>query len=102
MPDFVAQSQAAGLPPLPKSGATSGDEWLYYGYRCAFVHGLPQKGVIWGWHRPSKKYWFKRKGGVGLNVDELVRGFHRGVIQFKEIVDADPDLKLNFADYLRV
>jgi hypothetical protein len=100
MPDFLVQSQAEGLPPL-HNGATSGDEWLYYAYRCAFVHGLPKRGITWGWNRHSKKYWFKRKGRVGLNIDQLVRGFHDGVLRFTHIVNADSALKSDFADYLR-
>jgi hypothetical protein len=100
MNDFLVESNARGLPPLP-NGLTTGSEWLYQVYRCGFVHGLPRKGVMWGWNRRSNKYWFEKNGRIGLNVDELVRGFYRGIGQFKSLVNADPDLQLNFGAYLR-
>jgi hypothetical protein len=102
MADFLSQSQSEGLPPLvDRRGTTSGDEWLYYAYRCAFVHGIPREGILWGWNRRSTNYWFRKNGLVGLNVDELVRGFNRGVGTFRQLLTSDSDLKQNFAKYLR-
>ena len=100
MNDFLVESNVRCLPPLP-DGSTSGDEWLYKVYRCGFVHGLPPKGVAWGWNRRSNKYWFESKGRIGLNVDELVRGFHRGLDKFRLEVNSDPDLQRHFERYLR-
>jgi len=37
MSDFLNESNARGLPPLP-DGKTRGDEWLYQVYRCGFVN----------------------------------------------------------------
>ena len=99
MSDFLSQSVAMTLAPLP-DGSTSGDEWLYQVYRCGFVHGLPKTGFRWGWNRYSNKYWFKKNGQHGLNIDELVRGFHRGVATFRLEAVKDPDLRRKFMDYL--
>jgi hypothetical protein len=106
MSDFLAESDSRGLPPLPPllkskmGGETGGDDWLYYTYRCGFVHGLPRAGVVWGWNRSSTKYWFEKNGRIGLNIDELVRGFHRGVEKFRIEADADDDYRLKFKEYL--
>jgi hypothetical protein len=99
MPDFLAESDARGLPPLP-DGSTNGDEWLYQVYRCGFIHGLPPSGVFWGWNRGSNKYWFAHRGRPGLNVDELVRGFHRGTEEFRRLAEADRDLRTKFKEYM--
>jgi hypothetical protein len=100
MDDFLAQSAAKGLPPLPR-GETGGDEWLYQVYRCGFVHGLPRASVSWAWRRRSSKYWFEKNGRIGLNIDELVRGFHRGVEKFRLEAEADDDYRSKFMEYLR-
>jgi hypothetical protein len=35
-----------------------------------------------------------------LNIDELVRGFHRGVAEFRRLADADADLRSRFLEYI--
>lgn len=98
MSDFISESDAIGLPPTPK-GRLGGDEWLYEVFRCGFVHGYPAN-VAWGRNRGSKKYWFTNRGRLTLNIDELVRGFHRGIVEFRKLAAADADLRSRFMDYI--
>jgi hypothetical protein len=98
MNDFLSESDAMGLPPTPK-GRSGGDEWLYEVFRCGFVHGYPAN-VAGGRNHDSDKYWFKNKGRLTLNIDELVRGFHRGIVEFRRLVTADTDLRSRFMEYI--
>ena len=94
MRDFLDESSKKALP-------KSGDEWLYEVFRCGFVHNY-YPGPDDGWsRRPNlKEYWFPANSRFALNVDELVRGFIRGVKEFQCVVEADPDLRTNFQKYL--
>ena len=98
MNDFLAESRALGLPPTPK-GRSGGDEWLYEVYRCGFVHGYPAK-VAWGRKPNSNKYWLIYKGRLTLNIDELVRGFLRGIMEFRQLATVDTDLQVRFMEYI--
>lgn len=98
MSDFLTESDALALPPTPK-GRTGGDEWLYEVFRCGFVHGYPAD-VAWGRNPDSRKYWFTSHNRLTLNIDELVRGFYRGLVEFRRLVDADVDLRSRFMEYI--
>ena len=98
MSDFLSESTALGLPSTPR-GRIGGDEWLYEVFRCGFVHGYPAN-VAWGRNHDSNKYWFKNNGRLTLNIDELVRGFHRGIVEFRRLVTADADLRSRFIEYI--
>jgi hypothetical protein len=103
MPDFLSESRIKALPPTPKGQSSDGDKWLYEVFRCGFVHNF-YPGIEGAWsRRPNlKEYWFpaQSQSGVALNIDELVRGFERGVEEFRRRVKADPDLRANFQKYL--
>ena len=98
MNDFLSESDLMNLGQTPK-GNSGGDEWLYEVYRCGFVHGYPAN-VAWGRNYNSKKYWFTNKGRLALNIDELVRGFHRGIVEFRRLADLDTDLRSRFMEYM--
>jgi hypothetical protein len=101
MPDFLAQSQVRQWPLTPR-GRRGGDEWLYEVFRCGFVHQFyPTAKVAWGRSPSRKSYWLERKSGVVLNIDEFVRGFERGLSEFRRQVQADPDLAARFSDYIQ-
>ena len=93
MGDFLRESSAKGLPPTPR-GHMGGDEWLYE-FRCGFVHGYPSAKVAWG-RRRGNKYWSDYQGRLMLNIDGLVRGFLRGIDEFRKLVAADAELRSKF------
>jgi hypothetical protein len=98
MKDFLKESDERDLKATPK-GKYGGDEWLYEVFRCGFVHGYPDK-VAWG-RRPSlQRYWYDYRGRLVLNIDELVRGFERGIEEFRRIVAVDPDIRNHFGKYI--
>jgi hypothetical protein len=100
MADFLNESSARSLPLTPKR-KNGGDEWLYEVFRCGFVHTFyPAGNVAWGRHRMLRKYWFTNRSKLTLNIDELVRGFERGVQEFKRQMVADPDLRSRFKEYI--
>lgn len=102
MKDFLRESNAAALPPTPK-GRSGGDGWLYEVFRCGFVHSFyPARGTRVAWRRNvnSNNYWFMRRSRLTLNIDELVRGFIRGLAEFRNLVAADADLRTRFKDYI--
>lgn len=100
MSDFLVESSTRELPNTPR-GNSGGDEWLYEVYRCGFIHGFyPGVDVAWGRARNHKKYWFTKNGRLVLNIDELVRGFERGLVEFRRLVDADADLRSRFKEYI--
>jgi hypothetical protein len=99
MNDFLSESSAMSLPPTPR-GRSGGDEWLYEVFRCGFIHGYPNLNVAWGRNPALNKYWFKDKGRLTLNIDELVRGFHRVIEQLKRLADADTELRSRFMEYI--
>ena len=35
-----------------------------------------------------------------LNIDELVRGFQRGIVEFRRLVAADAELQSRFKEYI--
>ncbi len=98
MTDFLIESDSMELGQTPK-GKSGGDEWLYEVYRCGFVHGYPAN-VAWGHKYNIKKYWYKSNGVLTLNIDELVRGFHRGIVEFRRLVDSETDLRSQFMEYI--
>lgn len=100
MSDFLNESAQKPLPPTPK-GRTGGDEWLYEVFRCGFVHGF-YAGVNGGWNRNphSNDYWLQVQPLIVLNIDRLVRGFNDGLVAFRAIAAADPDLRTRFRDYI--
>jgi len=100
MSDFMTESDGRSFPKTPK-GRTGGDEWLYEVFRCGFVHSFhPAANVAWGRNPSSKKYWFVHRSRLTLNIDELVRGFERGIGVFRGLVAADDDLRTQFTEYL--
>jgi hypothetical protein len=84
---------------LPR-GRTGGDEWLYEVFRCGFIHGYPGANVAWGRNPHHNKYWFNHRGRLTLNIDELVRGFQRGIVEFRRLADADAELRSRFMEYI--
>jgi hypothetical protein len=101
MSDFLSESDAMGLPPTPK-GRSGGDEWLYEVFRCGFIHGYPGGNVAWARTEPNSyyKYWFHHRGRLTLNIDELVRGFHRGIEEFRRLADTDTELRSRFIEFI--
>jgi hypothetical protein len=99
MKDLLTESNALSLPPTPK-GNSGGDEWLYEAFRCGFVHGYPGATVAWGRNPRSKRYWSYRKGRLTLNIDELVRGFERGIVEFECLAKSDPELRSRFKEFI--
>ncbi len=98
MNDFLIESDAMGLPQTPKK-KSGGDEWLYEVFRCGFIHGYPAN-VAWGRNLGLNKYWFKYKGRLTLNIDELVRGFLRGIEEFRIRAATDVELHSRFMEYI--
>jgi hypothetical protein len=97
---FLAESDTLALPATP-SGHSGGDRWLYEVFRCGFVHAFyPAGDVRWGRNEPLTKYWWYHRSTVTLNIDELVRGFRRGMLVFRHRVYADPDLASQFKEDL--
>ena len=92
MDDFVAESNVKGL--------TDGPRLLYKAFRCSFVHGQPEKHFAWGRKPNSNNYWITSKGRLTLNIDQLVRGFQQGMVEFKRLATLDPDLRRNFIPYI--
>jgi hypothetical protein len=100
MRDFLSESSARGLPSTPR-GRSGGDWWLYEVFRCGFVHSFyPGTNVAWGRNPRSKKYWFEHRSRLTLNIDELVRGFERGIVEFRRLVAADANLRTRFKEYI--
>jgi len=101
MNDFLIESDSMELGQTPK-GKSSGDEWLYEVFRCGFIHGYPGGKVAWARTEPNSyyKYWFYDKGRLTLNIDELVRGFHRGVDEFRRLASNDNDVRSRFIEYI--
>ena len=100
MPDFLSESNKKSLPQTPK-GQIGGDEWLYEVFRCGFIHGFyPGISVKWGRKPRLNEYWMKTQPKMALNIDQLVRGFKRGVQEFKRLVEADDNLRVNFKGYI--
>jgi hypothetical protein len=98
MKDFLSESDAMGLPSTPK-GRSGGDEWLYEVFRCGFIHGYPGANVAWGRNPTLNKYWYN-KNRLTLNIDEMVRGFHRGIVEFRRLSDTDTELRSRFMEYI--
>ena len=92
MSDFLRECNALSWPQTAR-GRTGGDEWLYEVFRCGFVHGYPNANVAWGRNRRSHRYWSHYKGRLTLNVDELFRGFQRGIMEFRRLIVEDADLR---------
>lgn len=100
MPDFLSESGQRALPPTPKK-QIGGDEWLYEVFRCGFIHAFyPSTHVKWGRNPRLHEYWIVKQGIITLNIDELVRGFKRGVEEFRRLVEADQDLRVRFKDHI--
>jgi hypothetical protein len=100
MSDFLTESGAMTWSPTPRGRPGSGDEWLYEVFRCGFVHGYPGTNVTWGRSSRSNRYWRRSRGRLMLSIDGLVRGFQRGVVEFRRLADADPDLRSRFMEYI--
>lgn len=99
MNDFMMESSSINWPPTPR-GRIGGDEWLYEVFRCGFIHGYPRANVAWGRYTRYNKYWITHRGRLVLNIDELVRGFHRGIVEFQRLADLDADLRSHFIEYI--
>lgn len=99
MSDFLNESIAMSWPQTPR-GRTGGDEWLYEVFRCGFIHGYPGANVAWGRNLHYNKYWFTHRGRLTLNIDELVKGFQRGIVEFRRLAAADADLRSHFIEYI--
>lgn len=100
MNDFMVESSGRHFPLTPE-GRSGGDEWLYEVFRCGFVHGFLPRGpkAAWGRYR-TNKYWYEWRSHITLNIDGLVRGFLRGIEEFRRLVAADADLRNHFKEYL--
>lgn len=100
MSDFLAESSGRPFPSTP-AGRSGGDEWLYEVFRCGFVHGFYPRSTnaAWGRHL-GNKYWSEKGSRITLNIDELVRGFERGIGEFRRLVAADDDLRTRFKEYI--
>ena len=72
--------------------------------RCSdpgsFTVSIQGRDVAWSRRPELKEYWFKGGSRVALNIDELVRGFERGLEEFRRLVKADPDLRTKFKEYI--
>ena len=99
MSDFLSESNTIGLPPTPRE-RTGGDEWLYEVFRCGFIHGFPSANVAWGRSPRRNKYWLNSRGRLMLNIDELVRGFLRGIVEFRRLADVDAELRSRFMEFI--
>lgn len=99
MSDFWDESSARSWPTTPR-GRIGGDEWLYEVFRCGFIHGYPRGNVAWGRDPRRNKYWLNHRGRLMLNIDEMVRGFQRGIEQFRRLADADSELRSRFMEYI--
>jgi len=99
MNDFLNESNAISLPLTPR-GRAGGDEWLYEVFRCGFIHGYPSANVAWGRNPRRNKYWFNNRGRLTLNIDELVRGFQRGIVEFRRLASTDAELRSRFKEYI--
>ena len=100
MSDFLNESSAMTWPPTPRGKPGSGDEWLYEVFRCGFIHGYPGANVAWGRYPRRNRYWLSHRGRLTLNIDGLVRGFQRGLVEFRRLADADVDLRSRFIEYI--
>jgi hypothetical protein len=92
MADFVNESKSKGL--------SDGPGMLYKAFRCGFVHGQPELAFAWGRKPDKNEYWITSNGRLTLNIDELVRGFQRGIVEFKRQATLDPDLRSSFIRYI--
>ena len=99
MSDFLKESCAMTWPRTPR-GKTGGDEWLYEVFRCGFIHGYPGANVAWGRYHRHNRYWLNHRGRLTLNIDELVRGFQRGLVEFRRLADGDAELRSRFMEYI--
>ena|SRR5215203_220094 len=99
MPDFVTESAGLTFPPTA-GGRRTGLDWLYEEYRCGFVHAFASPNVAWGPYPDMRKYWRRTSPRVVLNIDELVRGYRRGVNEFCKLPAADPELRSRFKDFV--
>ena len=102
MPGFLAES-ARKLPPLtPKqrNKRNRGEEVLYKSYRCGFVHSFYPDTNSWSRFPSCQDYWYSVQPNLVLNIDELVHGFQQGMDRFKQIAQANPDLRSRFKDYI--
>lgn len=97
MQDFLQAGSTKALPPTPKGG-TGGEDWRYHIFRCGFVHGFYPPGGAWG-RSESGLYWLSSNPPT-LNIDRLVRGFTDGVEIFRQKAVDDPDIRVNFGDYI--
>lgn len=98
MTDFMNASSTKVLPAHGALGAGAGDAWLYHVYRCGFVHEFYSKDSAWT-RSTSARYWLKYDP-VTLNINGLVKGFYKGVEEFKKKAGADPDLRTKFKTYI--
>lgn len=99
MPDFLAES-ARKLPTHTPKQRNRGEKVLYKDYRCGFVHGFYPGINSWSRFPGCQDYWYSVQPDLVLNIDELVRGFQRSMDRFKQIAQADPDLRSRFKDYI--
>jgi hypothetical protein len=100
MSDFMIESSTKSWTKTPRGKAPTGDEWLYEVFRCGFIHGYPNVDVAWGRKPNLNKYWYDHRGRLTLNIDELVKGFLRGIEEFRRLATADTDLRSNFIQYI--
>lgn len=99
MTDFMNAASTKALPPHGSLGAGAGEAWLYHVYRCGFVHEFySTKNSAWT-RSNSTRYWLKYNP-VTLNINGLVKGFYKGVEEFKKKAAADPDLRTTFKTYI--
>lgn len=98
MTDFMNAASTKALPARAGLGAGAGDAWLYHVYRCGFVHEFYAKQSAWT-RSTSARYWLKYDP-VTLNINGLVKGFYKGVEEFKKKAAADPDLRAKFKAYI--
>jgi hypothetical protein len=101
MPDFLDESSSITALRQASGGTNDGATWLYKVFRCGFVHSFyPRAGAGWSRRVNLRKYWFQSHGLTVLNIDELVRGFHRGLAEFRCLAQRDPTLRSRFKEYI--
>jgi hypothetical protein len=100
MSDFLVESSSIVWPATPK-GRSGGDGWLYEIYRCGLVHGYPGANVAWGRYPSRNTYWQgDSHSRLTLNIDELVRGFLRGLVDFRCRAATDDVLRSRFNEFI--
>jgi hypothetical protein len=71
--------------------------WDFFGKRT-----LRTSSQKYSWGRRVKNLFLidSSPPATTLNIDELVRGFQRGIVEFRRVVAADAELQSRFKEYI--